>query len=95
MSKHIFSYLFHNKKTKNDKKEEGWYFELNISIQPGNLRLSDGDFFSNRPTTNTIVKLSPAPIVSSTIGARIASCIIGGASLVTRIDPCPPYFTIT
>lgn len=65
------------------------------SCIPANLKHSVLDFPSTRATAKAAVKVSPAPVVSRTLGADIMGCFIGSSPSMNRAEPLAPSFTRT
>lgn len=65
------------------------------SCIPANLKHSVLDFPSTRATAKAAVKVSPAPVVSRTLGADILGCFIGSSPSMNRAEPLAPSFTRT
>ena len=62
---------------------------------PANFKQSFFDLPSTRATANAAVKVSPAPVVSRTFGAKMMGCLMGSFPSSNKADPLSPSFTKT
>lgn len=74
-----------------------WCYQIDNVIEdvPANFRHSSFDFPSTSATAKDAVKVSPAPVVSSTSAADMMDCLIGFSPWVKKADPLSPSFTRT